>query len=169
MNKIKKTTTVAAIVLAIGVTSVTGYAASIYKTPAEAAAGLTGKTVESVMAERQEKNKSYGEIANEAGKLDEFKKESIEIKKDRLDIQVESGRITREKADTIIKSIEEHKINCDGSGSQKIGREEEAKFGSNGLGQRLGRANKGQGSQHGHGKGQHGMRLQDGTNNTSVK
>lgn len=180
MKNFRKVFTIGAIVLAMGVTSVAGFAASIYKTPAEAVAGLTERTVESVMAERQETNKTYGAIADEAGKLDEFKKESIEMKKDNLEAQVKAGRITQEKADTIIKAIEENQVNCDGTGSEKIGQRENAQFGSNGLGQGLKGANRGQGQgqaggqgqRQGEGKqqgkggqGQGGMRLQDGTCN----
>ncbi len=156
MKNLKKMTTIGAVVLAMGVTSATGFAASIYKTPAEAAAGLTGRTVESVIAERQETNKTYGTIA---GNLDEFKKENIEMKKDNLEVQVSEGRITQEKADTIIKKVEENQENCDGTGSEKIGQNEGAKFGSNGAGQGLGNSNRSQGK----GQGQGGMKLQDGS------
>lgn len=182
MKKFRKVFTIGAIVLAMGVTSVAGFAVSLYKTPAEAVAGLTERTVESVILERQETNKTYGTIADEAGKLDEFKKESIEMKKDNLNAQVKAGTITQEKADTIIKAIEENQVNCDGTGSEKIGQKEGAKFGSNGLGQGLKGANRGQGQgqaagqgqkqgqgqrqgQAGQGQGQGGMRLQDGTCN----
>lgn len=180
MKNFRKVMTVGAIVFAIGVTSVAGFAASIYKTPAEAVAGLTEQTVESVIAERQVSNKSYGTIAAEAGKLDEFKKEIIEIKKANLKTQVEAGKLTQEKADTIIKAIEENQVNCDGTGTEKIGQKEGLRFGSNGLGQGLGNGAKdgqrkgqaeGQGQRQGQrqgkgqaeGRGQGGIRLQDGT------
>lgn len=180
MKKFKKVITVSAVVLALGVTSVVGFAESVYKTPAEAVAGLTGKTVENVIVERQEANKTYGKIADEAGKLDEFKKEILQIKKDNLDAQVKEGKITQEKADMIIKAIEENQANCDGTGSQKMGQKENARFGSNGLGQGLGgeaKVGQGRGQAEGQGQiqgkdrgqGQGGMRLQDGTCNTLAK
>lgn len=167
MKNLKKVITVGALVLAIGVTSVTGFAASVYNTPAEAVAGLTGQTVENVVAQRQETNKTYGRIAAEAGKLEEFKKENLEMKKDNLNAQVKEGKITQEKADSIIKAIEENQVNCDGTGSKGIGQREGGKFGYNGLGQGLGNEAKpgqGRGQDQGQGnKGQGGMRLQDGT------
>lgn len=175
MKNLKKVITVGTLVLAIGVTSATGFAASAYNTPAETVAGLTGQTVENVVAQRQETNKTYGAIAAEAGKLEEFKKENFEMKKDSLNAQVKEGRITQEKADGIIKAIEENQVNCDGTGSKGIGQREGARFASNGLGQGLGNEAKprqgrgqgevkGQGNKgQGQGRGQGGMRLQDGT------
>jgi hypothetical protein len=43
--------------------SVTVFAASAYSNPAEAVAGLTGRDVDSVIAERRESGESYGTIA----------------------------------------------------------------------------------------------------------
>lgn len=161
MKNIRKVTIIAAVVLVVGATGVTGFAASLYQSPAEALAGITGQTVESLMAERQETDKTYGKIAADAGKLDEFKAEAMEIKKDKLSAQVADGKITQEKADTIIKTIEENQANCDGTGSHRIGQDEGARFGMNGQGQ-----GEGQGlanGNHGQGMGQGGMRLQDGS------
>lgn len=157
MRKLKKIYVLGAMIFAMGATSITAFAASTYKTPAEAVAGLTGRTVESVMAERQESSKTYGEIAADAGKLEDFKKESIEIKKDHLKAQVEAGRITQEKADEMIKVIEENQVNCDGMGFNKAGKNKGARFGFGGLNQGQGKAGKGAG------RGQGGMRLQDGS------
>lgn len=171
MKNFKKIATAGAIAIAIGATSITGFASSTYKTPADVAAGVTEKSVESIMTERQETNKSFGTIAAEAGKLEEFKKESIEMKKDNLETQVKEGKITQEKADTIIKAIEEKQVDCDGRGSERIGRKEGARFGSNGLGQGLGNKGqgKGQGQGRGQGRGQGGMRLQDGSCEITAK
>jgi hypothetical protein len=160
MTKIKKMLTVGGIVLAVGATSITTFAASIYKTPAEAAAGLSGKTVEQVVQEKTETGKTYGTIAKDAGKLDEFKAEAIQIKKDVLEKKVADGTLTREKADEIIKAVEENSANCDGTGSAKIGQEYGAGFGSatgggmkNGGGQGQGGGMKNGGGQ-GMGRGQ---------------
>ncbi len=156
MIKFKKVLAVGAMALTIGATSLTAFAASNYKTPAEAAAGVTGKTVETVTQEKAETGKTYGTIAKDAGKLDEFKKENLEMKKDNLKSQVESGKITQEKADEIIKAVEKNQAECDGSGSAKIGQGMGARVGSNGEGQGNGGANcgKGQGrGQNGGGKG----------------
>ncbi len=144
MTKFKRMVIIGSTILAIGATSITAFAASPYKTPAEAVAGLTGKTVESVIAEKVETNKTYGTIAKEAGKLDEFKVEVLQIKKDRLAQKVADGSITQEKADEIIAAIEENQANCDGTGSARIGQSMGANFGGkngqgNGQGRRQGR------------------------------
>lgn len=161
MNKMKKITSIGATVLAIGVISIAGYAGSLYYTSGEALAGVTEENVESV-------------FATEAEKTDELKQESLEAKKENLNNQVKAGTITQEKADTIIKAIEENKEDCDGTGGKRIGRGEGAKFGSNGLGQGLGGSNRGkgigQGQNQGQGqRGQGGIRLKDGTCNTLVE
>jgi len=80
MTKLKRILSVGAIVLTLGAFSVSAMAASAYTTPAEAAAGLTGKTVEEVTAIRQETGKSYGAIAADAGKLEEFAAEMQAIR-----------------------------------------------------------------------------------------
>lgn len=172
MKNLKKTLAVGTMVLALGTASTTVFAAANYKTPAEAVAGITGRTVESVIAERVETGKTYGTIAAEAGKLDEYKTESLEMKKDNLNAQVAAGTITQEKADTIIKAIEENQVVCDGTGVAKIGQNLGAKFNSNGTGQGTGCTNRsaetgiGQGRgavASGRGMGVGGMGLQDGS------
>ncbi|TEB15260.1 hypothetical protein Psfp_02297 [Pelotomaculum sp. FP] len=55
------------------------YAATA-KTPAEITAELTGKTVSELYNERAA-GKTYGTIANEAGKLDEFKHKCLSKRK----------------------------------------------------------------------------------------
>jgi len=149
MTKLKKITAIGAMVLVIGATSLTAFAASKYNTPAEAAAGLTGKTVESVINERSETGKTYGTIANDAGKLTEFKNEVLQIKKDALAEKVAAGTMTQERADQIITAIEENQANCDGTGSARIGQKMGAGFGGmNGRGQ-----GNGQGRGQGNGSG----------------
>jgi len=146
MTKIKKFLSIGAVVLAIGATSITAFAASIYSTPAEAVAGITGKTVAQVVEQRQETGKNYGTIASEAGKLEEFKKENIQIKKDILDKQVAAGTITQARADEILKAINENQATCDGTGSARMGQKCGAGFGNShgtGSGMRIGN---GQGS-----------------------
>jgi hypothetical protein len=148
MTKMKKILAVGAVVLAVGVTGVSTFAASVYKTPAEAAAGLTGKTVDQVIQERQDTGKTYGTIAKDAGKLEEFKAENIQIKKNALEKRVADGTLTREKADEIIKALEENSATCDGTGTAKIGQKYGAGFGKgSGGGQGQGRGmGRGQGS-----------------------
>lgn len=98
------------------------------KTPADILSGLTGKSVESLKEERAE-GKTYGAIANENGKLDEFKAQMLEQKKAILDQKVADGVITREKADEIISAIEENMASCDGTGSAQMGKKYGAGFG----------------------------------------
>lgn len=151
MINLKKTLAIGAMILTIGATSVPTFAASIYKTPAEAVAGITGKSIESVTAEKSETGKSYGEIAKEAGKLEEFKAENLEIKKDNLNAKVAEGKITQEKADEIIATITERQANCDGTNPGKIGKANGAGFGTNekAIGKGMGK-----GKMNGLGKGQ---------------
>ena len=152
MTKLRKFATLGTMALIIGATSLVALAASAYNTPAEAVAGLTGKSVESIIAEKAETGKTYGTIAKEAGKLEEFKAENLEMKKDILSQKVAAGTMTQEKADEIIAALQENQANCDGTGSAKIGKGQGAGFGKmNGNGQ-----GKGQG-QGGAGRGQ-GMR-----------
>ncbi|WP_296897479.1 DUF2680 domain-containing protein [uncultured Megamonas sp.] len=94
----------------------TAFAASAYNSPAEIVAGLTGRSVESVIDERHDTGKSFGTIAKEAGKLDEFKTEVLELRKDQLAARVADGRLTQEQADRILASIEERQALCDGDG-----------------------------------------------------
>ncbi|MGB7606444.1 MAG: DUF2680 domain-containing protein [Lutisporaceae bacterium] len=151
MTKLKKMVILGSTILAIGATSITAFAASPYTTPAEVVAALTGKTTESIIAERVETNKTYGTIANDAGKLDEFKVEVLEIKKDSLSQRVTDGSITQERADAIITAIEQNQVDCDGTGSARIGQ---------GMGANFGGMN-GQGNGQGRGQGR-GMGLNNG-------
>lgn len=153
MKNYKKIILLGAVILAIGATSFTVFAASEYKTPAQAVAELTGKTLENVVEERQETSKTYGAMAKDAGKLDEFKKENIEIKKDNLQVQVSEGKITQEKADTIITEIEKRQANCDGTGSESMDKHK-GKRGSHGFGLANG--------QRGHHGRKGAMRLENG-------
>ncbi len=108
--------------LTVGVlsASVAVYAAEV-KSPAEIASSLTGKTVTQVDQERAA-GKTYGTIAKDAGKLDEFKKQILEQKKANLDQQVKDKKITQAQADTIYNAIKANQATCDGTGTAAIGR-----------------------------------------------
>lgn len=106
---------VAVLILAVG--SVTAFAASTYSTPAEAIAALAGREVQSVINERTETGKTYGTIANEAGVLDEFKEEMLEIKSEKIAARVADGTITQEQADAILERMEANQANCNGNGT----------------------------------------------------
>lgn len=162
MKKIKKFVVIGAVVLVVAALSVTAFAAAKYSSPAEAAAGLTGRTLEDVVAERTETDKTYGAISNEAGKLEEFKAELLEIRKEALAEKVADGRLTQEQADEILAAITENIANCDGSGSLRLGQQLGVGFG-NGNGKGMGRGlrdGSGQGMRQGScdGSGQ-GMRM----------
>lgn len=139
MKNFKSYIVAATIVGLLGVTG-TAFAAVTGSTLAEITAGLTGKTIEQVTTERVT-GKTYGTIANEAGKLDEFKAETLEQKKATLDQRVADGNLTQEQADTIYNTIKTNQAICDGTGSAAIGKSMGAGFGQ---GQRMG-LGKGQG------------------------
>lgn len=116
MRRLKGIVLAAVLVLALGA-AVTAYAISDYKTPAEALAGLTGSTPEAV-AEQRAQGKTFGAIAQEAGVLDQFKAEMLEIRKAVLEEKVAEGLITQEEANEIIEKIEEKQAVCNGAGTR---------------------------------------------------
>lgn len=151
MTNVKKIVAVGAMVLLVGATSLTALASSNYTTPAQAVAGITGQSVEEVITEKTQTGKTYGTIADDAGKLAEFKTEMLEVKKDILAKKVAAGTLTQQQADEILAAIEENQANCDGTGSARIGQGLGAGFGC-GNGQGLGKA-AGQGMGLGKGNG----------------
>lgn len=144
MKNIKKIVAVGAFVFVIGATTITGLAATGFNSPAEVVAKLTGNSVENVIATKTESNKTYGSLAAEAGKLEEFKVAVREMKKEKLNAQVQAGTMTQERADAILAKIEENQVNCDGTGSKQIGQSLGARFGLYGEGQGLGHAHQNQ-------------------------
>jgi len=114
MNRYAAAGIVAVLILAVG--SVTAFAASTYSTPAEAVAALAGREVQSVINERTETGKTYGTIANEAGILDEFKEEMLEMKSEKIAARVADGTITQEQADALLERMEVNLANCNGNG-----------------------------------------------------
>ena len=139
---------------AVGILGTAGVAyAAAAKTPAEIAAGLTGKTVEEVAQERAA-GKTYGTISNDAGKLEEFKAQMLEQKKAVLDQRVKDGTLTQQQADDIYNAIKNNQANCTGSGNARIG----GGFGRGagmrqGAGGRMGRGGMGYGVGMGNGAG----------------
>lgn len=112
----KKLFVACALTLALATTSLTAFAATSYNTPAEAAADITGKTVEEVTQQRQS-GTTYGAIAAEAGKLEEFKQAMQDIYKNALAERVSSGAMTQEQADALLAARAERQSTCDGSAS----------------------------------------------------
>ena len=139
MKNYKKLIAAATIVGMLGVVGVAGAAvATGATTPAGIVAGLTGKSVDAVTAERAT-GKTYGTMAQEAGKLDQFKTENLAQKKVMLDQRVTEGNLTKAQADATYKSIEANQATCDGSGSGKMGQQNGMGFGQGmGAGQHNG-------------------------------
>lgn len=133
MKNLKKFAVVGAVIFTFGATSIAAFAAS-YSTPAEIVAGLTGKSAESVTAQRAETGKTYGALADEYGVLDQFKAQNLEQKKTQLAERVKAGTMTQQQADAIIAAIEERQANCDGTCSGRTGAGMGAGFGRNGGG-----------------------------------
>jgi len=146
-------------VLVVSAVSVSALAAAGYGSPSEVVAGITGRTQEEVINEKKETGKTYGQIAKEAGVLDEFKAAVLEMKKEHLKAQVDAGKMTQGKADEILATIAENQATCDGTGGARMGKLSGARFGSNGGGRGNGNGFKG-----GHGQGNvSGLRLQNGS------
>lgn len=161
MKKFHKWIMVGMVVLALGATSVVAIAASPYDTPAEAIAAITGRTEEDVREERAETGKTYGAIALEAGKQEEFKDAMTEMREDALVTKVEEGQLTQEEADAILARIQERQAECDGTGSGQLNRENLGLFGQGkGDGQGAGQGGQRKGAGDGTGAG-----LRDGSCN----
>lgn len=136
MTNLKKIAVLGSMILAIGATSITVFAASGYNTPADAVAGLSGRTVESVIAEKIDSGKTYGKIAIEEDVSIEFKNEMLNMKKNVLAERVQAGTMTQAEADEVLKALEERQLDCDGTGSGEVGQKFGAGFGrKDGIGQ----------------------------------
>ena len=149
MKNFKSYIVAATIVGLLGVTG-TAFAAVTGQTPAQITASLTGKTLEQVTTERAT-GITYGTIAKEAGKLDEFKAATLEQKKLFLDQRVADGNLTQEQADATYNRLVTNQSTCDGTGSAAIGKSMGAGFGQ-GKGMGLGKG-QGMGQHNGGGTG----------------
>jgi hypothetical protein len=140
---------VAGLVLSTGVVA---FAASV-SSPAEIYADLTGKTVEEAY-ELRGTDKTFGQLATDADVFDKFQAALLEAKKEILADKVEKEEITQEKADELVKLMED---NCDGTGTQRLGQNAGIGFGRNfggGAGNGQGRGlGKGRGAGQGRGNG----------------
>lgn len=121
MMNLKKMAVLVAVIAALGTTSAVTFAGSSFDSMAEILAALTGKTVAEVTAEKAESSKTFGALANEAGKLDEFKAEALVLKKEMLAEKVAAGVITQEQADAMIAAIEARMASCDGTSDCSAG------------------------------------------------
>ncbi|HEX3030879.1 MAG TPA: DUF2680 domain-containing protein [Bacillota bacterium] len=141
-----------ALIMAIGILSAGGAAFAAVSTPADIAAGLTGKSVAQVNQERAE-GKAYGTIAKDAGKLEEFQKQMLAQKKTILDQRVKDGTITQQQADLIYENIKDNQADCQGTGTGRMGRRNGAGFGQGQCGLGFGQGGCGQGLGLGFGRG----------------
>ena len=91
------------------------FAASVYGSPAEIIAGLTGKSVDDVYAAR-EAGETFGQQAADAGELEAFQTARLELMKERLAQLVKDGRLTQEEADARLAQITAAIAACDGTG-----------------------------------------------------
>jgi hypothetical protein len=149
MKNMKKMIAVIAAVSVLGTAGV-AYAATV-KTPAEITSALTGKTVDEVIKDRAA-GETYGTIANDAGKLDEFKAQMLEQKKAVLDQRIKDGTLTQAQADEIYNAIKNNQATCDGTGNAQIGKKYGAGFGA-GAGNGQGMMGRGMGRGAGMGYG----------------
>jgi hypothetical protein len=130
MNNLKRYLAIVTVAGMIGSASIV-FAAS----PAQIASGVTGKTT-AELAKEKASGKTYGTIAKEAGKLDEFKAKMLVERKLILDQRVKEGRLTQADADAAYNALKNNQASCDGLGSAKIGQKFNAEFGK-GMGKGL--------------------------------
>ncbi|WP_101773277.1 DUF2680 domain-containing protein [Peptostreptococcus faecalis] len=142
MKNIKKIMISSVVLLALSVGS-SAAATTNYEDRAGVIAELTGRKVQSIVDERIKTGKTYGNIAKDAGVLNEFRNKMLELDKEKLDERVKSGKITQKQADNTLAKIKANKDNCDGTSKKnsKIGN----KYG-NGKGQGHGHVGKGMGN-----------------------
>ena len=114
MNKISKIIAGSTLAVAMGITSLTVFAAAKYDNPWEALAGITGKSIEEIEEEHFEEGKMLYEIAEDEGKLEEFRNEVLEQKKEVIEARVKEGSLSRERADQILENIENGTGPCGG-------------------------------------------------------
>lgn len=117
MKHLKKIIACTAAVLTL---TTAALAASAYETPAEAAAGVTGKSVEEVIEERLE-GKSFGMIAAEAGVPEDFQKAVQALWEEALESRVAEGSLTRDQADARLDVLRRQQESCDGTGACAYG------------------------------------------------
>jgi len=98
---VKRFAKAAALAIAAVVLTTMGVAlASEFKSPVEILSEISGKPVEDLQGKRME-GEPYGAIAEDYGKLEEFRQQMLEQKKAILEKRVEEGYLTREQADEI--------------------------------------------------------------------
>lgn len=131
---------VALLTLTVLIGAGAGFAyASTSDRPADIYAELTGITVDEAYDLKLESDKTFGELAQEAGIYEEFQAASLDAKTVMIEEMVANGELTQEEADEILAAL----ATCDGT-SQGILKD------ALNLGQKL---MNGQGRQNGSGRG----------------
>jgi len=85
-----------------------------FSSPAEIISALKGVPAAEVTAERAEE-KTYGQIAQKNGVLDEFQQEMLEYKYSIIDQRVKDGVISQEDADALKQALADRVAACDGT------------------------------------------------------
>jgi phosphate-selective porin len=117
--------------------------ASELKSPVEILSDVSGNPVEDIQQQRQQ-GQTYGEMAEDYGKFEEFRQQMIEQKKAILEKRVQEGSLTQEQADEIEKRLGTY---CNGEGGKRL-------FGQGfGAGFGMGYGGCRNGQQRGHGQG----------------
>lgn len=114
----KKTITILMITTLVGIAGST-FAKTTHTNTAEMTAEITNQSVESVLEQKKNENKTFGQIAKEAGKLEEFKQKKMEMKKAKLDKLVEEGKITLEEAEEKLEKSKIKMDRCESKGNVK--------------------------------------------------
>ena len=76
---------------------------------AEILASLTGRDANSIREEAKTNHKPIAEMAKEAGVYDQFQAKRLDLAKEHLNKAVTDGKLSQEKADQILKNIQEGK------------------------------------------------------------
>lgn len=119
MKNIKKLIALSLAATAVLSTSIISFADSKYDNPIQAAAGLTGKTIEEV-SEARKNGQTLAQYVDQFGKLEEFQAEVLEQKREMIQARIEAGRITQEQGDAILKNMEENQENCNLTGGNQL-------------------------------------------------
>lgn len=102
IHSLKKLIVSGAVLAALSIGAASALAQPAYTNPMQIAASLTERSVDSIADECYTSGKSPAQIADEAGKPDEFKADMQELRKARLDEAVADGRMSQERADRIL-------------------------------------------------------------------
>lgn len=142
MKRFVKAIALAAVAVILTTTGVA--LAAEFKSPVEILSDISGQPVEDLRDKRLE-GEPYGAIAQDYGKLDQFRDQMIEQKKAILQQRVEDGHLTPEQAEEIESSLG---TVCDGEGGGSCGQGYGIGFGRDFSGRKDGQ---GRGLGRGHG------------------